>query len=110
MKKIEFISLGSIVLLNGGVRKVLIIARAVAVRMSGTTKYFEYGGCLYPEGLLGDAILYFNGEDIQKVVHQGYVDDDDKLMVENLNRAIEKMELEKGTPIEWNNERGGRTL
>lgn len=110
MEETKFLSLGSIVRLNGGVKKVVIIARAVATKIGNDTKYFEYGGCLYPEGLLGDAVLYFNNEDIQTVVDHGYTDEDDTIMVKNLNDMILKLGFQKGTPLEYNQQKEGNVL
>ncbi|MFA9379047.1 MAG: DUF4176 domain-containing protein [Lachnotalea sp.] len=110
MENTKFLSLGSIVRLNGGVKKVVVIARAVATNIGNETKYFEYGGCLYPEGLLGDAILYFNNEDIQQVVYEGYTDDDEVIMAENLNKMLQQFDYKKGTPLEFNQQKEGNTL
>lgn len=101
----EFLPLGSVVRLNGGVKKVVIIARAVATKINQEVKYFEYGGSLYPEGLLGDTILYFNNEDIQKIEYKGYVDEDETIMVHNLNESIQKLGYQKGTPLEFNQQK-----
>lgn len=100
-----FLPLGSVVRLNGGVKKVVIIARAVATQIGNEIKYFEYGGCLYPEGLLGDAILYFNNEQINHVEFEGYADEDEKVMVDNLNVTIESLGYKKGTPFELNQQK-----
>ncbi|WP_099467915.1 DUF4176 domain-containing protein [Konateibacter massiliensis] len=103
--KTEFLPLGSIVRLNGSVKKVVVIARAIATKIENEVKYFEYGGCLYPEGLLGDMILYFNNEDIQRVEYKGYADEDDTVMIQNLNESIQKLGYKKGTPLELNKQK-----
>ncbi|OYO40346.1 transposase [Lachnotalea glycerini] len=103
-QKTDFLPLGSVVRLNGGVKKIIIIARAVATKIEDEAKYFEYGGSLYPEGLLGDTILYFNNEDILQVEFKGYVDEDDEIMVQNLNESIQKLGYQKGTPSEFNHQ------
>jgi len=110
MENTKFLPLGSIVILKGGVKKSVVIARAVAVRVGEEDKYFEYGGCLYPEGLLGDAILYFNNDDIQKIVQEGYRDEDDIIMTGNLNDTIKQMGIEKTTPSEFNQKKGAAGL
>ena len=110
MEHTEFLPLGTIIILKGGIRKAMIIARAVAVNMKEENKYFEYGGCLYPEGLLGEAVLYFNNEDIHSIVQKGYADEDDKIMQDNLNAAIEKTEMKKANTEEWKKNQGGRKI
>ena len=64
-ENIEFLPLGSIVQLKGGVKKIMIIARgAFAV------------------------VLYFQHKDIQKIVYRGYEDEDEKLMQENIKNNL----------------------
>ncbi len=95
-KKVEYLPLGSIVILNGGVQKIIIVARGMIAANFEPPVFFEYGGSLYPQGIVGDQIMYFNHEDIKKVIFAGYSDDDDKLMIENINEWFEKSDFEKG--------------
>lgn len=84
----EYVSLGSIVFLNGGIQKVLVISRAINVRRGDQTFFFDYAGVPYPEGLISDRVAYFNNEDIAKVVFEGYRDSDDEMMVNNINQYL----------------------
>lgn len=102
MQAVEFHPLGSIVIVKGSVKKIMIVARGLATVIGDQPKYFDYGGCLYPEGIIGDSIIYFNHEDISKIVHEGYSDEDNQLMIENINEWVGKCELEKGNPYELN--------
>ncbi|MCL2113908.1 MAG: DUF4176 domain-containing protein [Streptococcaceae bacterium] len=78
-----FLPLGSIVILKGALKKLMIVNRANVV----DGKYFDYGAILYPEGMIDANLAYFNHEDILKVVFEAYTDDDDALMVEQLTQA-----------------------
>lgn len=102
MEKINFLPIGSLVYLNGGKKKIMVISRAIAMKLNNENVYFEYGGCTYPEGLLGDAVAYFNNEDVAEVLVQGYADDEEDVMVKNLNLAISAGGFRKITPNEWN--------
>lgn len=102
MEKTDFLPLGSIVIIRGGVKKTMIIARGIAADVGVGPKRFDYGGCLYPEGLISDQLLYFNHEDINKIVFTGFSDEDNELMVENINGWIKTSEFEKGNPMEIN--------
>ncbi|MFZ2539570.1 MAG: DUF4176 domain-containing protein [Oscillospiraceae bacterium] len=102
MDNIVFLPIGSIVIVKGGVKKSMIIARGLATVINGETKYFDYGACLYPEGLMGDSVMYFNHADIAKVVFKGFTDDDDVMMVENINEWLEKTPLKRGNPYQLN--------
>ena len=92
----KYLPLGSIVILRGGVQKIVLIARGMVVRVGEEPMYFDYGGCLYPQGLVSEHIMYFNKEDIQKVVFEGYHDDDDNLMSANICEWYDKSGFQKG--------------
>ena len=101
--------LGSIIILKGNTKKMMIISRVIAVPVKGNIYRFDYGACLYPEGLVGDSLIYFNDEDIFKVVQEGYSDEDNDLMLENIAAVIDETDIPKGNVAELNevNELGG---
>ena len=51
--------------------------------------------CPYPEGMNGDRLMYFQHTDISRVVFEGYVDDDEIMMCDNIFNAMEKTEIER---------------
>lgn len=93
MKK-AFLPLGSLIIVKGSTKKLMIISRAIATIVEDKTIYFEYGACLYPEGLIGDKLIYFNHEDIMQIVHEGFINEEDSLMQENIQQAIIQSGLE----------------
>lgn len=68
--------LGSIVVLIGGYKKLMIIGR---MQLQGEEeKLWDYLGVLYPEGYLGDNYTFlFNNTDIEHIVFEGYTDMED---------------------------------
>ena len=102
MEKVDFLPLGTIVNIKGSVKKSMIIARGLAAKLGEETKYFDYGGVTYPEGLIGDAIQYFNVDSISEVVYKGFTDKDDEHMVKNINEWIERSPFERGDLYEMN--------
>lgn len=102
MEKVDYLPLGSIVIVKGNVKKFMIVSRGLLTKIENGICYFDYGGCLYPEGLIGDAIVYFNHADIAAVVAEGYRDDDDKIAVGNIHNYLEHHEVRYGNPIEIN--------
>lgn len=68
----------------------LIIARMIAAPVKGDLYRFDYGACLYPEGVVGENLIYFNHEDIFKIVQEGYTNDENELMIENI-AAVQKV-------------------
>lgn len=85
---IPYLPLGSIVLLEGGSQKLIIIARGMHVTMDEQTYFFDYGGVPYPDGLVGDRMAYFNHSNVSKVVFEGYSDVDNENIVDGINRYL----------------------
>lgn len=99
----EFLPIGSVVIVKGGIKKLVIIARAIFAEVNGEQKYFDYGACTYPEGLLGENVLYFQGGDITEVIAEGYADEDNRRMIENIKAGLEKIEKGKQQKEEMKN-------
>ena len=89
MEKINYIPLGSVVLLEGGIQKLLVISRGLRVSNNGEEFFFDYGGVLYPQGLTGDRMAYFNHKNIAKVVFEGYDDEESRIVSDNINKFLE---------------------
>ncbi len=96
MEEKRFLPLGSVVVVEGGIKKMLIIARGAFANIKGEVKYFDYGACTYPEGVIGDAMLYFDHDKIQSVVCEGYRNEEEEQMQKNLIQNIEKIKEQIG--------------
>ena len=90
-----FLPIGSTVVVKGSVKKLMVVARAVYAKLEKGEEYFDYGACTYPEGLMGDNILYFKKEDIAEVVYRGYEDADEERMLANISLGLERIEKER---------------
>lgn len=90
----DFLPLGSVVTLLGNEEKrLMIIGRAMAVDSSdGTREYYDYALVLYPEGILGDAIVYSNHDCITNVIARGFADDEDEALVQTLGSVLAKVD------------------
>lgn len=88
MKKIEFLPLGSVVVLEGGTQRLIIVGRGLNVRAEDDVYFFDYAGVPYPNGMVGDRMAYFDHETIEKVFFTGYSDDEDEIIVARLNEYI----------------------
>ena len=72
----ELLPIGSIVLLEGGEKKLMIIG-IKQTDVSGDGREYDYLGVLYPEGHIGDQFQYlFNHVDIKEILFRGYEDDE----------------------------------
>ena len=96
----DFLPLGSIVLVTGGIKKLMIISRSVTVPIHGKQLYFDYGACAYPEGMIGNKALYFNHTQIARVIHEGYVNEDNEYFLDVCRDWLEKNTIERGDPGE----------
>ena len=74
----------------------MIIARGLAADIEGQALVFDYAGCMYPEGLVGDKVGYFNHGDIARVVFEGFNDDDNTMMVDNINAWLTTVPYPRG--------------
>ena len=102
MPNIHFCPLGSVVILNDSERKFVVMARGLNVRRHGKVFFFDYGGVLYPDGLTGDQMTYFNHNGIRKIVFRGYEDKDDKIIQDALNRFLaEHPDVERADAQNW---------
>lgn len=85
----KYLPIGTIVLLQGGVKKVMITGFASVSPDTGE-RVFDYSGCPYPEGFYDyNQVCVFDHAQIQELVHLGYENEEEaefkKAMVEKLN-------------------------
>ena len=102
MRQSSFLPLGSIVLLEGGVQKMMIVGRGLNVKHGEGTYFFDYSAVMFPQGLVDDKVAYFNHDGIAKVVSYGYMDEDSDIVDKNLEDYVDEHEdLKRITPDEW---------
>lgn len=102
MERIEYVPLGSVVLLKDTNQKLLVIARAINVKNGDKTFFFDYGAVLYPDGLTGDRMAYFNHDGINKVVFEGYNDVENQNVVDTINNYLkDNPDINRGDPSAW---------
>lgn len=83
----RFLPIGSVVILKGGTKRVMVTGYLVKSDSSGD-KIWDYVGCLYPEGMISqNKNLLFNHADIDKVFALGYSDDEQKKFMEAVKKA-----------------------
>ena len=89
LSKDNILTIGSMEILKGTSKPVMIVGFAQVVGK----KMKDYSGVLYPLGLGNDKrYLYFNSEDIERVVHYGYSNDEDKKYRENFADILGRMD------------------
>lgn len=96
----KFLPVGTVVLLKGGKKELMIISYCIVPsgeaydkngKVTVENTMFDYGGCVYPEGMLSsDQIYAFNHDQIEKVLHKGYETDKQKEISKILIGGIEE--------------------
>lgn len=100
--------IGSIVYLNEGTHKIMIMNRAPILPSEESEDegiWYDYSGCFYPQGLDPNNVFYFNNENIDKVVFEGFKDEEEERFQELFQNwfAEDKSNIKKGLvtgPIE----------
>lgn len=85
----KILPIGSIVYLNDSKHKIMIINRGVQIELEEEIQMFDYSACHYPVGLSQDKIVYFNSENIDKVLFEGYFDSEEERTQELYQQWIE---------------------
>ena len=85
-------TIGSIIYLKEGSQKLMIINRGPIVEMDNQRYIFDYSACKYPIGVVEDEIYYFNEENIDKVIFEGYSDEDETRFQELYEDMLKNMD------------------
>lgn len=74
--------IGTVVYLKEGSQKLMILNRGCSLKHEGKQVFFDYSASLYPMGMIPDKLFYFNQDDIDKVVFEGYRDEEEERFIE----------------------------
>ena len=82
----DLLPIGSVVMLNGGQKKLMIFGVKQANKVDESdSKEYDYIGVLYPEGNVGNRHQYlFNQNDIESVEFRGYENEERTAFLERL--------------------------
>ena len=69
--------IGSIIYLKEGNRKIMVLNRGAMLEQADEQVIFDYSGCIYPVGLDATQVFYFNEENIDKVIFEGFKDEEE---------------------------------
>lgn len=85
----KYLPIGTVCLLKNAKKRVMVTGFAAKGKETGD-KMFDYIGCLYPEGVISsDKNLLFNHDQIDKIFYMGYVDDEQKELMNKLKSYLE---------------------
>ena len=83
-KNKKMLPLGSIVLLKEGMQKLVIVGRGAVYtdQITGEDAFADYMGAIYPTGINPETTIFFQHENIDKVVFEGYSDEEEERFLE----------------------------
>ena len=88
MKENKFLPIGSVVLLNGGTKSVMITGYLQKTEEK-KDKVFDYRGCPFPEGVIeSSGVALFDKDDINEVIHIGYENEEYDDFINKIDEII----------------------
>ncbi len=88
--KEKFLPLGTVVLIKGGTKKVMITGFC-AVTEEDKNKIWDYRGCPFPEGIMeSEGVALFDHDQISEIVHIGFENPESINFSDRLNIIIER--------------------
>ncbi len=97
MEMIEYKPLGTIIKPNGSRKLFMIIARAIAYspKPGQEKQFYDYACVLYPEGLIGNQLFYFQDSEISEVLFTGYSNEENEIAISRLKQILEKANIKR---------------
>ncbi len=98
---------GSVVKVNGSNQEFVIISQVPLTEIDGKRGYFEFGAATLPMGLSSQEMIFFNTEDVDKIVYLGYIDVDFQEFANNYEEILSTIQYENLKIIATDNKNGG---
>lgn len=90
----ELLPIGSIVLLKGGNKRLMICGRIQTRK--GENVIYDYCGCYYPEGIDPSNMFFFNRDAIETLFFVGFQDIEELELRENVFSKLGELEVVDG--------------
>lgn len=88
----KYLPLGTVVLLEGGTKRVMITGFATA-SSDDPDLIYDYAGCMYPQGFItSNQTILFDHDQIQKIYHFGLIDPEWVEFQDNLKKFLESLD------------------
>lgn len=100
----KYLPIGTVVLLNGGSKKIMITGFC-SISEDDTTKVYDYCGCIYPEGYLNsNQVCLFDHNQINEIFYLGYENDEESEFKKELNQMLSEYNNDRLILIEENDD------
>lgn len=94
----EFLPIGSVVLLKGGNKRIMICGRIQA--QVGSDIIYDYSACYYPEGIVDpQSMFFFNRDAIETVYFRGYEDQEELDYRHDVLDQLGELEIRDGVIV-----------
>lgn len=91
----DMLPLGSVVLLKGGNKRVMICGRVLT--RAGEDKIYDYCACYFPEGIIGSKnMVFFDNEAIERIFFMGFTDIEEQNFSERVLAQLGELEVKNG--------------
>ncbi len=91
----NLLPIGSIVLLKGAKRKLMITGRIVSDEKN--VDIYDYVGCIYPEGMTGgDSLFFFNRDALERVYFIGFQDEEELSFKTEVLSQLKELTIKDG--------------
>ena len=91
----NMLPIGSVVLLKGGKKRIMIVGRIQTC--SGENTIYDYSACYYPQGLVSaDSLFFFNRDAIDKVFFLGFQDGEELAYRTEVLGQLGELEVQDG--------------
>lgn len=91
----DLLPIGSVVLLKGGSKRIMICSRIQA--REGEQVIYDYSACYYPEGIIHpDQMFFFNHDAIEMVYFLGFQDKEELDFRQNVLGQLGELEIAEG--------------
>lgn len=87
--------IGTVVTLNDGEQELMITSRFPLYEDQGNRGYFDYAGCIFPQGQINESNYFFNEEDIKTVHFEGYKSEEEIRLREDLMKQVPSIRYPK---------------
>lgn len=92
----NILPIGTVVQLSREKEQLLMItSRFPLYNRQGEIGYFDYASCLYPQGQTSQENFFFNTEDIDVVLFEGYINESEKELQTHIHNEIKHITYPK---------------
>lgn len=98
----NMLPIGSVVLLKGGNKRVMITGRILT--KSGEKKIYDYSACYYPEGIgATDSTFFFDRDAIDRLYFVGFQDEEELALKKEILDKLGELEVRDGKIVAIDN-------